>query len=239
MQKRLQKILSEMGVASRRKAENLILEGRVTVNGQIATLGMKADPLKDHIKVDGKLLTKIEPKVYLIFNKPKNVLTSLYDPKGRPTVKNFLKGIKYKVFPVGRLDFDSEGLIFLTNDGDLAQAILHPSKNIPKTYVVKVKGIIEEGTIKKLETGIKLEDGITAPAKVKEVRKTDNNSWIEITIYEGKKRQIRRMLEKVGHRVLKLKRIRVNGINLGNLKVGSFRYLTPKEVDKIRREIEL
>ncbi len=239
MQKRLQKILSEMGVASRRKAENLILEGRVTVNGQIATLGMKVNPLKDHIKVDGRLLTSIEPKIYLIFNKPKNVLTSLYDPKGRPTVKDFLKGIKYRVFPVGRLDFDSEGLIFLTNDGDLAQAILHPSKNIPKTYLVKVKGIIEEQTVKKLESGIKLEEGITAPAKVKMVRVTDNNSWIEITIYEGKKRQIRRMLEKVGHRVLKLKRIRVNGINLGNLKTGSFRYLTPKEVEKIRREIGL
>ncbi len=239
MQKRLQKILSEMGVASRRKAENLILEGRVTVNGQIATLGMKVNPLKDHIKVDGRLLTSIEPKIYLIFNKPKNVLTSLYDPKGRPTVKDFLKGIKYRVFPVGRLDFDSEGLIFLTNDGDLAQAILHPSKNIPKTYLVKVKGIIEEQTVKKLESGIKLEEGITAPAKVKMARVTDNNSWIEITIYEGKKRQIRRMLEKVGHRVLKLKRIRVNGINLGNLKTGSFRYLTPKEVEKIRREIGL
>lgn len=239
MQKRLQKILSEMGIASRRKAEALILEGRVTVNGQVATLGMKADPLKDHIKVDGKLLTKIEPKVYLIFNKPKNVLTSLYDPWGRPTVKDFLKGIKNRVFPVGRLDFDSEGLILLTNDGELAHAMLHPSKAVPKTYLVKVKGIIEEEAIKKLQSGIKLEEGTTAPAIVKQIKKTDNNSWIEITIYEGKKRQIRRMLKKIGHMVLKLKRIRINGINLGNLKVGTFRYLNPKEVEKIRREIGL
>ncbi len=239
MQKRLQKILSEMGVTSRRKAEALILEGRVTVNGQVATLGMKADPLKDHIKVDGKLLTKIEPKVYLIFNKPKNVLTSLYDPQGRPTIKDFLKGIKYRVFPVGRLDFDSEGLILLTNDGELAHAMLHPSKAVPKTYLVKIKGIIGEEAIKKLQLGIKLEEGTTAPATVKQIKRTDNNSWIEITIYEGKKRQIRRMLKKIGHMVLKLKRIRINGINLGTLKVGTFRYLNPKEVEKIRREIGL
>jgi 23S rRNA pseudouridine2605 synthase len=239
MEKRLQKILSEMGITSRRKAEDLIFEGRVTVNGRIATIGTKADPVKDHIKVDGKLLIRPEPKVYIMFNKPKNVVTSLHDPEGRPTVKDFLKGVKYRVFPVGRLDYDSEGLLLLTNDGDFAHAVLHPSKKISKTYLVKVKGILEEDEIEKLRAGVKLVEMLTAPAKVKRIRKTENNSWLEMTIYEGKKRQIRRMLEKTGHDVLKLKRISVDGLELGKLEPGTFRYLTPEERDKIKKEVEV
>jgi 23S rRNA pseudouridine2605 synthase len=239
MEKRLQKILSEMGITSRRKAEDLIFEGRVTVNGRIATIGTKADPVKDHIKVDGKLLIRPEPKVYIMFNKPKNVVTSLHDPEGRPTVKDFLKGVKYRVFPVGRLDYDSEGLLLLTNDGDFAHAVLHPSKKISKTYLVKVKGILEENEIEKLRAGVKLVEMLTAPAKVKRIRKTENNSWLEMTIYEGKKRQIRRMLEKTGHDVLKLKRISVDGLELGKLEPGTFRYLTPEERDKIKKEVEV
>ncbi len=239
MEKRLQKILSEMGITSRRKAEDLIFEGRVTVNGRIATIGTKADPVKDHIKVDGKLLIKPEPKVYIMFNKPKNVVTSLHDPEGRPTVKDFLKGVKYRVFPVGRLDYDSECLLLLTNDGDFAHAVLHPSKKISKTYLVKVKGILEEDKIEKLKTGVKLVERMTAPVKVKRIRETENNSWLEIIIYEGKKRQIRRMLEKTGHDVLKLKRIRVDGLELGKLEPGTFRYLTPEERDKIKKEVEV
>jgi len=239
MEKRLQKILSEMGITSRRKAEDLIFEGRVTVNGCIATIGTKADPVKDHIKVDGKLLIRPEPKVYIMFNKPKNVVTSLHDPEGRPTVKDFLKGVKYRVFPVGRLDYDSEGLLLLTNDGDFAHAVLHPSKKISKTYLVKVKGILEEDKIEKLKTGVKLVERMTAPVKVKRIRETENNSWLEIIIYEGKKRQIRRMLEKTGHDVLKLKRIRIDGLELGKLEPGTFRYLTLEERDKIKKEVEV
>ncbi|NCO67182.1 MAG: pseudouridine synthase [Nitrospirae bacterium CG_4_10_14_0_8_um_filter_41_23] len=239
MEKRLQKILSEMGITSRRKAEDLIFEGRVTVNGRIATIGTKADPVKDHIKVDGKLLIRPEPKVYIMFNKPKNVVTSLHDPEGRPTVKDFLKGVKYRVFPVGRLDYDSEGLLLLTNDGDFAHAVLHPSKKISKTYLVKVKGILDEEEIEKLKSGVRLRDGMTLPAKVKKIKRTENNSWLEMTIYEGKKRQIRRMLEKTGHDVLKLKRIRVDGLELGKLEPGTFRYLTPEERDKIKKEVEV
>jgi 23S rRNA pseudouridine2605 synthase len=237
MEQRLQKILAQMGIVSRRKAEELILEGRVTVNGRIATIGMKADLTRDHIKVDGKLLVRPEPKVYIIFNKPRDVVTSLYDPEGRPTVKDFLKGVKYRVFPVGRLDYDSEGLLLLTNDGDFAHAVLHPSKKIPKTYLVKLKGFLKEDDIKKLRTGIKLADGMTAPAKVKRVRKTENNSWIEITIYQGKKRQIRRMLEKIGHEVLKLRRIRIDGLEMGNLKPGAYRYLSAEEINKIKTKV--
>jgi 23S rRNA pseudouridine2605 synthase len=237
MEKRLQKILSEIGIASRRRAEELIIEGRVTINGRIAALGMKADPERDHIKLDGKLIARPEPKVYLMLNKPKGVVTSLHDPEGRPTVKDCLKGVKYRVFPVGRLDYDSEGLLLLTNDGDFAQAILHPSKKIPKSYLVKVKGTPEEDEIKKLRSGIRLEDGVTAPAKLQKVRSTENNTWLEITIHEGRKRQIRRMLEQTGHPVLKLKRTRINGIELGNLKSGEYRYLKPEEVAKMKKEV--
>lgn len=233
MEQRLQKILAQMGIASRRKAEELILEGRVRVNGEVATIGMKSDPLKDHIKVDGKLITghqKEIRKVYLIFNKPKGVVTTLSDPEGRPTVKDFLKGVKYRVFPVGRLDYDSEGLLLLTNDGDFAHSILHPSKEIPKTYLVKVKGVIEEDELEKLRSGVKLKDGITMPARLKKMRVSENNSWIEIIIYEGKKRQVRRMLEKVGYPVLKLKRVAINGLKLRDLKPGEIRPLTSEEV---------
>ncbi len=237
MEERLQKILAKMGIASRRGAEEIILEGRVTVNGQTASLGMKADPSKDHIKLDGKLLSKPEPKIYLMMNKPRNVITTLSETEERPSVRDYLKKIRYRVFPVGRLDFDSEGLLLLTNDGDFAHAILHPSKKIPKTYHVKIKGIIEDEKIEKLKKGVKLQDGMTQPAKVKKLRKAEENSWIEITIYEGKKRQVRKMLERVGHDVLKLKRVKINGIELGNLPPGELRYLTPEETNKIKKEI--
>ena len=237
MEERLQKILAKIGIASRRAAEEIILEGRVTVNGKVATLGMKADPSKDHIKLDGKLLTKPEPKVYLMINKPRGVITTLSESEERLTIKDFLKKIKYRVFPVGRLDYDSEGLLLLTNDGDFAHAILHPSKKIPKTYHVKIKGVLEDDEIEKLRKGVKLQDGMTQPSKVKKLWKTEENSWIEITIYEGRKRQIRRMLEKVGHPVLKLKRVRINGIEIGNLAPGEIRYLTPEEVGKIKKEV--
>ena len=237
MEKRLQKILSEMGITSRRKAEEFILEGRVTVNGKIATLGTKADLARDHIKVDGKHLVRPEPRVYIMFNKPKNVVTSLHDPEGRPTVKDFLKGIKYRVFPVGRLDYDSEGLLLLTNDGDFAQAVLHPSKKISKTYLVKVKGEPGEKRMETLRSGVKLEEGLTAPAKVKKIRTTENNSWLEITIHEGRNRQIRRMLEEIGHPVLKLNRTRINSLDLARLRRGEYRFLTPAELDTINKEI--
>ncbi|MDP2167807.1 MAG: pseudouridine synthase [Thermodesulfovibrionales bacterium] len=236
MEQRLQKILSEMGIASRRRAEGLILEGRVMVNGRAAELGMKADTSRDHIKVDGKLLIRAEPKAYLIMNKPRGVVTSLFDPEGRPTVKDFLSGIKQRVYPVGRLDYDSEGLLFFTNDGDLAQSVLHPSRKIPKTYMVKVKGIIENEALKKLSTGMRIEGALTAPAKTRKIREGEQNSWIEITIHEGRKRQIRQMLERVGHPVLKLKRIRIGSLKLGDLKPGEIRRLTPDELNKLREE---
>jgi 23S rRNA pseudouridine2605 synthase len=237
MEKRIHKILSEMGIASRRKAEDFIKEGRVTVSGRVATIGMKADPAKEHIKLDGKLLSKREPRVYMMFHKPRNVVTSLHDPQGRPTVKDYFKGVKYRVFPVGRLDFDSEGMLFMTNDGDFAHAVLHPSKKISKTYLVKVKGVLEEEDITKLKKGMKLKKRMTAPAIVKKTRKTEQNSWLEITIHEGRKRQIRRMLDIIGHPVLKLKRVSINGIELGGLEPGAFRYLSSEEITRVKREV--
>ncbi len=238
MQKRLQKILSEMGIASRREAEEMILEGRITVNGRIANIGMKADPSKDHIKVDGKLLVRREPKVYLAFNKPGEVVTTLNDPEGRPTVKDFIKNVKYRIYPIGRLDYSSEGLLLFTNDGDFANSIMHPSKKILKTYHVKVKGIPEEKELDKLRKGIKLEDGLTAPAKVKKIKTTENNAWIEITIHEGRNRQVRRMFERIGYPVIKLIRTKINGISLGNLKPGEYRFLNPEEVNKLKLEVK-
>jgi 23S rRNA pseudouridine2605 synthase len=240
MEQRIQKILSQMGIASRRKAEEFILEGRVTVNGEIATIGMKADPSKDYIKVNGQLIAGPQigfRKVYIMFNKPRGVVTTLFDPEGRPTVKDFLKGVKYRVFPVGRLDYNSEGLLLLTNDGDFAHAVLHPSKKIAKTYLIKVKGIIGEDTIVKLRQGLRLEDGKTMPAKVRKIRQLENNSWIEMTIYEGRKRQVRRMMERVGYPVIKLQRIGIGGLKLGDLRPGEHRYLTFDELQLIRKVI--
>jgi len=235
MEERLQKILSKCGIASRRKAEELILEGQITVNGKTATLGMKADPEKDHIKVKGKLIRKPESKVYIMLNKPDKCITSVSDPEGRPTVRDFLQGVNAHVFPVGRLDYNSEGLVIMTNDGELSHAILHPKNKIPKTYLVKIDGVLEDKDIMKLEKGIKLESGLTAPASVKKKKKTEKNSWIEITIHEGKKRQIRRMLESTGHPVKKLIRIRIDGLELGKLPPGCYRYLMPEEIKRLKK----
>ncbi|PKL51691.1 MAG: pseudouridine synthase [Nitrospira bacterium HGW-Nitrospira-1] len=239
MEQRLQKVIAEMGLASRRKAEELILEGRVTVNGKAAIIGMKADTLKDHIKVDGKLLFKPEKKVYFVFHKPRGVVTSMSDPEGRPTVRDFLKGIKQRVYPVGRLDFDSEGMLLITNDGEFAHAVLHPSKKIPKTYLVKIKGLMEDENIEKLRKGIRLDRTVTAPAKVKRSKKAENNTWLEMVIYEGKKRQIRRMMERVGHSVIRLIRIRINGIEMGALGPGEYRQISSEEMKILKKELNI
>lgn len=241
MEERLQKIIASYGITSRRKAEEFIEEGRVTVNGKVAVLGAKADPDKDHIKVDGKLITGKAPLVYLIFYKPKGILTSLSDAQGRPTVGDYIKKIRERVYPVGRLDFHSEGLILLTNNGAMTHALLHPSKKIPKKYHVKVKGVPKEEQIKKIGSGIRLDDGPTMPAEIKPLgtTQTGNNSWFEVIIYEGKKRQIRRMFDKIKHPVMKLKRIAVDGVSLGKLKPGEFRYLTEHEVQRLEKACRL
>lgn len=233
---RIQKIIANAGIASRRRAEELIREGRVTVNGEVITkLGTKADEDKDHIKVDGKLIHKKGKDIYLILNKPKGCITSIDDPEGRPTVKDLLKGVKGRVYPVGRLDYNSEGLIFFTNDGELAYGLTHPSHEVTKTYLVKVDGQLTDEEIGKIEKGVRLEDGVTAPSSIRKVKKTDANSWVEIMIHEGRNRQVKRMFEKVGHPVLKLKRTRIANLELGDLPPGSYRFLTVDELKSLKR----
>ena len=236
---RLQKLIAGTGLASRRKAEEMIAAGRVTVNGKTVTeLGTKVEPGRDHVKVDGKHLSAAQPFVYLMLNKPKNVVSTLDDPGGRTTVKDYLRGVSVRVFPVGRLDFDSEGLMLLTNNGDLGQALLHPRYHVPKTYLIKVKGVLTDEEIRSLEQGVRLEDGMTGPAQVKKVRKVEANSWLEITIREGRKHQVKRMLESVGHSVIKLLRIRMGPLSLGDLQPGEFRFLTDREANALRQLVE-
>jgi pseudouridine synthase len=236
MLERLQKVIAKAGIASRRHAEEMILDGRVQVNGKIVTeLGTKVDPEKDHVKVNGKRI-QIEPyKIYLLLNKPRGYITSVHDPEGRPTVMDLIPEIKERVYPVGRLDYDSEGLLLLTNDGDSAGALMHPSSGIEKRYWVKVKGHLTEEKIKKVaQGGISLPGGKSAPARVRALRKTSEHDWIEIIMHEGKRRQIRMMIEKIGHDVLKLKRVAYGFLELGDLAPGEYRRLTPAEVKGLK-----
>jgi 23S rRNA pseudouridine2605 synthase len=236
---RLQKIIAAAGVASRRKAEELISSGRVTLNGQIVSeLGTKADPDRDHIRVDGKLLHGAQQHVYVLLNKPKGVVTTVSDPQRRPTVMSLLRGVKARVYPIGRLDYASEGLLLLTNDGDLALKLMKAASHVPKTYMVKVSGKPTAEEIAKLRSGVTIptDDGRrrirTAPAKIEVIRDA-TNPWYEVTLIEGRNRQIRRMFEQVGHHVEKIKRVRYGPLEL-DVPPGKFRMLTPKEVDRLR-----
>ena len=232
---RIQKILSKAGVASRREAERMVIEGRVSVNGQVVgTLGFKADPTKDHIKVNGKRLGHFEPKVFLLLNKPRGYLSTVKDPKGRPTIMDLLKNVKWRIYPVGRLDFDAEGLLLLTNDGDVAHLLSHPRFSIPKTYLVKVAGVPEEKKLLRLKRGVMLEDGEAKAVSCSLIRQREKNSWLRVMVTEGRNRLVKRMFSAVGHPVLKLKRIGYGPIQLGELPFGKFRYLTPEEVEKLK-----
>jgi 23S rRNA pseudouridine2605 synthase len=235
MQERVQKIIAAAGITSRRQAEQLILEGRVRVNGQVVTeMGVKADPDHDHIKVDGKLINPKQPLTYIMLHKPLGHVTTMADPEGRPMVSDLLKGIRARVYPVGRLDYNTEGLLLLTNDGDFAHLVTHPSHELPKSYLVKVKGVLGDRDVEMLEKGVFLKDGKTAPARVRRLRKEEANSWVEITIHEGRKRQVRRMIDHTGHSVIKLKRTRIGNVDLGDLPVGTYRHLTAEEVKVLR-----
>lgn len=234
---RLQKVLAAAGLGSRRKCEQLILDGRVSVNGNVVIeLGTKVDPESDAIEIDGRPILS-EKKAYYIFHKPKGVITSLADPEGRQTVKDYLKGIKERVYPAGRLDYDSEGLLILTNDGELANRLMHPKYHIPKTYLATVKGVPDGGKLEKLAAGIQLEDGPTLPAEVEyaDIAPDMKRSVIRITITEGRNRQVRRMFEAIGHPVERLKRIRYGPLDLEGLQRGKYRRLTKEEVDALRQ----
>src|SRR5208283_1827340 len=253
---RLQKIIAAAGIASRRKAEELISSGLVTVNGKtVAELGTKADLEHDHIKVNGKLLSGPERHVYLLLNKPKGYVTTVTDPQGRPTVVDLVRGVGARIYPVGRLDYLSEGLLLLTNDGELAQKLTHASSHVPKTYLVKISGKPSEEQIEKLRRGImlpaeraplktpvgKLPDERqrrrstavkTAPVRIKLLRAADN-PWYEMTLLEGRNRQIRRMFEQIEHHVEKIKRVRYGPLQL-DVEPGKFRHLTAKEVGQLK-----
>jgi 23S rRNA pseudouridine2605 synthase/16S rRNA pseudouridine516 synthase len=237
---RLQKFLAENGIASRRDAERLILEGRVEVNGRIVkVLGTKIDPNTDVVKVDDNLVEQ-KKKTYLILNKPKGYVTTMSDPKVREEdqVKNLLKSVKERVFPVGRLDKNTEGLLLFTNDGELANQVIHPSSKLPKTYIVKFKGNISNEKIQKLRDGVEIEDKKTAPAKVYILKKKRTFTVLKIRLHEGRKRQIRRMGISIGHPVLEIKRIGIGPLTLGRLKIGEYRYLRPSEISKLKKALQ-
>jgi 23S rRNA pseudouridine2605 synthase len=240
---RLQKIIAAAGIASRRKAEHLITLGLVSVNGQIVTeLGSKADLERDHIRVNGKLLHGAERPIYLLMNKPKGYVTTVSDPEGRPTVMDLLRGIRTRVYPVGRLDYASEGLLLLTNDGELAHALMKAASHVPKTYVVKVAGTPEADGLAKIRRGLSIpsERGQrvrTAPAKVRLIRESEN-PWYELTLTEGRNRQIRRMFEEIGHHVEKIKRVRYGPLSL-DIPPGEFRRLSTGEVEKLKSAVGL
>ncbi len=234
MLERLQKILSRAGVASRREAETIITAGRVAVNGAVVTeLGSKADPDKDRITLDGKPVRPKTERVYLLLYKPAGYVTTLKDPEGRPTVTDLLKGVGERVYPVGRLDYNTEGLLLLTNDGDWANRLAHPRHEVEKEYLVKVRGRVTPDQLKRLADGVKLDDGTTAPARVRIVHESERNSRLTITIHEGRYRQVRRMCEAVNLTVASLKRTRYGLLELGELRPGEFRRLTPLEVKQL------
>lgn len=237
MQERLQKIISKAGIASRREAETLIQSGRVSVNNVVVTeLGAKAELEHDVIKVDNQVLAS-KKKIYILLYKPKGIVTTLSDPEGRTTVTELLKEIHERIYPVGRLDYNTEGLLLLTNDGELTHKLTHPSHNIDKTYLTKVKGITTEEKLDLLRMGIKLEDGVTAPAKVviKDFDYAKNSTDVEITIHEGRNRQVRRMFEAIGHPVKQLKRTQYANLTLRGLKRGRYRHLEEKEVEALKK----
>jgi len=237
---RLQKIIAAAGIASRRKAEELITSGHVQVNGTVITeLGSKADAETDHIRVNGKLLQSRgeQRHTYLLLNKPKGYVTTVSDPEKRPTVMDLIRGVKGRVYPIGRLDYASEGLLLLTNDGDLAHRLMKAASHVAKTYLVKVAGVPKEDALAKLRLGVSIatDDGKrvrTAPASVRVVKEAAN-PWYEVTLIEGRNRQLRRMFEAVGHHVEKIKRVRYGPLTL-DVPPGEFRSLTLKEIERLK-----
>ncbi|MBI5468651.1 MAG: rRNA pseudouridine synthase [Deltaproteobacteria bacterium] len=207
----------------------------MTVNRETVTeLGAKADPSKDRITVDGKLISSSGPKIYVILNKPKGYISSVSDPENRPVVVDLLTKVKGRVYPVGRLDYDAEGVLLLTNDGEFSNKLIHPNFKVAKKYLVKVRDVPSKEDMDKLEKGVWLDDGKTLPAKAHLVRQTKENSWIELTVFEGRNRLVKRMCQAVGHPVAKLQRVEFAGIRLGNMKPGDWRFLTPAEIERLK-----
>lgn len=236
MEERLQKIIARSGLTSRRAAEELITAGRVRVNGRIQTeLGAKADPRKDRIEVDGTRLVA-EPHVYLVLHKPKNVVSTLSDPEGRPTVAEYVRGVGARVYPIGRLDFATSGVLLMTNDGDFSNALLHPRGGVPKKYIVKVHGLMDEDEATVWRKGVQLEDGKTLPAEVLILRHEGDKTWLEVTLREGRNQQIRRVGEATRFPVMRLARTSFAGVTSEGLLPGKWRLLTVDELLEIRKQ---
>ncbi|HKQ53218.1 MAG TPA: pseudouridine synthase [Pyrinomonadaceae bacterium] len=238
MEERLQKLIAAAGLASRRHAEEMIAAGQVTVNGQVVTEpGTKADPARDHIKVRGRLINPLlqaREKVYVLLYKPRGYLTSLADPEGRPLVTELLPKSLGRLHPVGRLDFNTEGLLLLTNDGEFTNYVTSARNHVAKVYEVKVKGVPPESSIERLRRGIVLEDGVrTAPAEITRTDESDTNSWFEVVLHEGRNQQIRRMFDAVGHSVLKLRRVQIGPLRDDRLAPKQWRMLAPAEVARL------
>jgi len=233
---RLHKFLARAGVGSRRKCEGLISAGVVRVNGQTVTkMGVIIDPENEYVEVAGQTIKKPEKKIYILLNKPAGYITTMHDPQGRPRVIDLVKNIKTRIYHVGRLDYETEGLLLLTNDGELAYALTHPRHQIPKTYLAWVDGIPPAGKLAQMAKGVMLPDGLTAPAKVSMKEKNKRGAVLEITICEGRKRQVRRMCDYAGHPLYRLKRVSLGFLDLGSLKPGEYRQLTAEEVEKIKK----
>ncbi len=236
---RINKYLSLCGVTSRRGADNLISEKRVTVNDiTVEKLGQTIDTDQDVVRVDGTIVELVEHKVYVVFNKPQKVMTTLHDPFKRKTVLDFLKDLPSRVYPVGRLDYDTSGVLLLTNDGDLAYQLTHPKYQIEKIYDVKVVGHFTEAGSQAIAKGIKLEDGAVGKGKVKIVSRLKNATKIIITLTEGRKREVKQLCKAVGHKVLSLQRIEFAGVTTLGLKPGKWRYLKPIEIEKLKKKTE-
>lgn len=233
MRERLHKFMARCGIASRRKSEEIIFAGRVMVNDKEVKEVVIIDDEKDVVKIDGKIIMPEENKVYIIINKPADIITAVKDQFGRKTVVDLIN-IKERIYPVGRLDYDTSGLLLLTNDGDIAFKMSHPSHEINKVYEAEVLGKFSEREIREFESGLQIEDYVTSPALLKIIDEKKDVSIVEITIHEGKNRQVRKMCEKVGHPVLKLKRIEFGAFELGNLKVGEWRYLVNAEIEYLK-----
>ncbi|MDQ1590624.1 MAG: rRNA synthase [Pyrinomonadaceae bacterium] len=239
MEERLQKLIAAAGLASRRHAEEMIAAGEVTVNGKLVTeLGTKADPVRDHIKVRGRLINPLlaaREKVYVLLNKPRGYLASLSDPEERPLVTELVPPSLGRLHPVGRLDFNTEGLLILTNDGELTNYVTSARNGVAKVYEVKVKGVPPEEAVERLRRGIRLDDGThTAPAQVTPAGETDTNAWFQVILHEGRNQQIRRMFDAIGHSVLKLRRTRIGDLQDERLPVGAYRLLSPAEVARLK-----
>ncbi len=229
---RLQKVIADCGVTSRRKAEGLILDGKVSVNGKVITeLGTKVNPHTDLIQCEGRTLEMAAvDKVYLVMNKPRAYLTTLSDPEGRPTVMELIYGVKQRIFPVGRLDYLSEGLLILTNDGDLANMIMHPKYEVEKVYEVKVFGHVNEAILARIRRGVMTEDGLMKPKSVRVIEQLPNKTWLEFRLNEGKNREIRKICDAVDLTVDKLRRVAIEGLNIQSLPVGQYMFTTRKEL---------